>query len=150
MSHCAITSRFVVAVLAALSAITAAQAEPPLGRAAREEKIGEGLAVWAEKGKITASGEAFNPDGLTAGHRSLPFGTRVRVVNPDNGRSVVVRINDRGPVRSKFIIDLSRGSAQRLGITGVAQVELYKVLREAPPVAKTDRLTTASITHKET
>jgi len=62
---------------------------------------------------------------MTAGHRTLPFGTRVRVVNRETGRSVVVRINDRGPVQRKFEIDLSRGSARALGITGVSTVELY-------------------------
>jgi rare lipoprotein A len=83
-----------------------------------------GKASWYKHGKRTASGEAFNPGGLTAAHRSLPFGTRVRVVNKNNGRSVVVRINDRGPFIGGRIIDLSRGAAQSIGVAGVAAVAL--------------------------
>ncbi len=83
-----------------------------------------GKASWYKHGKRTANGEAFNPGGLTAAHRSLPFGTRVRVVNKNNGRSVVVRINDRGPFIGGRIIDLSRGAAQSIGVAGVATVAL--------------------------
>jgi rare lipoprotein A len=64
---------------------------------------------------------------LTAAHRTLPFGTKVRVVHQGTGRSVVVRINDRGPVPRRFVIDLSRGSARRLGFSGTARVALYRV-----------------------
>lgn len=83
--------------------------------------------MWYEHPGRTASGEVFDPDGMTAGHRTLPLGTRVKVVNLQNGRSVVVRINDRGPVQKKFEIDLSRGSARVLGFTGVAPIEMYAV-----------------------
>ena len=83
-----------------------------------------GKASWYKHGKRTANGEAFNPSGLTAAHRSLPFGTRVRVVNKNNGRAVVVRINDRGPFVGGRIIDLSRGAAQSIGVAGVASVAL--------------------------
>jgi rare lipoprotein A len=83
-----------------------------------------GKASWYSYGKRTANGEAFNPGGLTAAHRSLPFGTRVRVVNKHNGRSVVVRINDRGPFVGGRIIDLSRGAARSIGVAGVAHVAL--------------------------
>lgn len=80
-------------------------------------------------GNKTASGERFNPESMTAAHRSLPFGTRVRVTNPRNGRSVVVRINDRGPFIRGRVIDLSYGAARVLGIIrrGVAPVKI-KVL----------------------
>ena len=71
-------------------------------------KIQRGHASWYMHGRRTANGEAFNPNGLTAAHRSLPFGTRVRVVNEKTGRSVVVRINDRGPFVGGRIIDLDR------------------------------------------
>lgn len=64
-------------------------------------------------GKRTASGEPFNQHGLTAAHRSLPFGTRVRVTNMANQRSVVVRINDRGPHTRGRLIDLSRAAAEK-------------------------------------
>jgi rare lipoprotein A len=77
-------------------------------------------------GNRTASGEVFRPGTLTAAHRSLPFGTRVRVTNLWNGRSTVVRINDRGPFHGGRIIDLAHGAATELGLTasGVAQVKL--------------------------
>lgn len=67
-------------------------------------------------GDSTASGERFNQNALTAAHRSLPFGTRVELTNPANGRSVVVRVNDRGPFRRGREIDVSRAAARRLGI----------------------------------
>ncbi len=69
-------------------------------------------------GRKTASGERFNPARMTAAHRSLPFGTRVRVTNMRNGRSVVVRINDRGPFIRGRVIDLSKGAAGVIGMIG--------------------------------
>ena len=88
-----------------------------------------GLASWygpGFHGNQSASGEVFNQNALTAAHRSLPFGTMVRVTNLDNGRSVVVRINDRGPYSGGRVIDLSAGAAQMVGMmqTGVAPVQL--------------------------
>ena len=89
-----------------------------------------GKASWYGHGKRTANGEAFHPGGLTAAHRSLPFGTRVRVVNQHNGRSVVVRINDRGPFVGGRIIDLSYVAAYKLGYIGAgsAQVQIDAVV----------------------
>ncbi|MGH7999412.1 MAG: septal ring lytic transglycosylase RlpA family protein [Brasilonema sp.] len=77
-------------------------------------------------GNRTATGERFNPEGMTAAHRSLPFGTQVRVTNTRNGRSVVVRINDRGPFIRGRIIDLSVAAARILGMmgSGVAPVRI--------------------------
>ena len=77
-------------------------------------------------GTRTASGEVLRPGTYTAAHRSLPFGTRVRVTNLNNGRSAVVRINDRGPFTGGRIIDLAHGAATDLGVTasGVATVRL--------------------------
>lgn len=77
-------------------------------------------------GRRTANGERFDMNEMTAAHRSLPFGTRVRVTNERNGRSVVVRINDRGPFVGNRIIDLSRGAAAAVGMvrTGVAPVRV--------------------------
>jgi rare lipoprotein A len=77
-----------------------------------------GIASYYWQGQQTASGARFNPNGLTAAHRSLPFGTKVRVTNQSNGRSVVVTINDRGPFIKGRIIDLSRGAASVIGMTG--------------------------------
>ncbi len=88
-----------------------------------------GMASWygpGFDGASSASGEAFNQNALTAAHRDLPFGTQVRVTNMDNGMSVVVRINDRGPFAADRIIDLSRGAASVIGLvqSGVAPVKL--------------------------
>lgn len=68
------------------------------------------------EGKETASGEVFENQELTAAHRTLPFDTEVEVVNPENGKTVSVRINDRGPYRKGRIIDLSRAAARELGM----------------------------------
>ncbi|MFI8745388.1 septal ring lytic transglycosylase RlpA family protein [Pseudomonas sp. NPDC077186] len=80
-------------------------------------------------GRKTASGERFDQHALTAAHRSLPFGTRVRVTNLSNERSVVVRINDRGPFVRGRIIDVSRAAAERLGMlrAGVVPVRVEQL-----------------------
>ena len=94
------------------------------------QKIQSGHASWygpGFHGRRTASGETFNTNALTAAHRSLPFGTRVRVVNEKTGRSVIVRINDRGPFIGGRIIDLARSAAQQIGMAGVATVALYRL-----------------------
>ncbi|NQV10527.1 MAG: septal ring lytic transglycosylase RlpA family protein [Cyanobacteria bacterium] len=77
-------------------------------------------------GNRTANGEIFRPGTLTAAHRTLPFGTRVRVTNLRNGRITYVRINDRGPFVGNRVIDLAHGAAQKLGLisSGIAQVRL--------------------------
>jgi rare lipoprotein A len=85
-----------------------------------------GMASFYWQGHTTASGAHFNPEGMTAAHRSLPFGTRVRVTHLGTGRTVEVRINDRGPFVGGRIIDLSRGAAGVLGMhgQGVARVQV--------------------------
>ncbi len=90
--------------------------EPKVGRASW---YGPGFA-----GRKTASGERFNPEELTAAHRTLPLGTKVRVTNLHNGRSVLIRVNDRGPFIRGRDLDLSAGAARELRMTGrgVAQV----------------------------
>ena len=75
----------------------------------------QGLASYYKSGHQTANGERFNPHGLTAAHRTLPFGTMVRVTNLKSGKSVVVRINDRGPFVKGRIIDVSKAAAGKLG-----------------------------------
>lgn len=90
-----------------------------------------GYASWYGEPQMTASGERFDKNALTAAHRTLPLGTRVRVTNKRNGRSVVVRINDRGPFGGRGrIIDVSEAAARRLGMIddGVVPVGL-EVLR---------------------
>ncbi len=88
-----------------------------------------GQASWYKLGLKTANGERFKPNGLTAAHRTLPFGTRVRVKNLRNGKSVVVRINDRGPFIRNRIIDVSKGAAQKIGLiqAGVTKVSIQVV-----------------------
>lgn len=85
-------------------------------------------------GRTTASGEPFDMDDLTAAHRTLPFGTRVRVTNEANGRSVIVRVNDRGPFAGARIIDLSRKAAETIGLKarGVGRVRLEVLERTSP------------------
>ena len=88
-----------------------------------------GLASWygqRHQGRPTASGEMYDMNKLTAAHRTMPFGTRLRVTNTENGRSVVVRVTDRGPFASGRILDVSLAAAKALGMVGdgVAHVEI--------------------------
>lgn len=89
-------------------------------------------ASWYHEGRRTANGERFKPDGLTVAHKSLPFGTLLEIKNPDNGHTVVARVNDRGPFIKNRDIDLSRGAARQLGMLkkGVGEVE-YKIVGHA-------------------
>jgi rare lipoprotein A len=82
--------------------------------------------IYAYSGEKTASGQRAHPGGLTAAHRTLPFGTKVKVTNKRNGRSVTVRINDRGPFVRGRIIDLTPAAAKVLGFSGLAPVEVTK------------------------
>jgi rare lipoprotein A len=81
-----------------------------------------GIASNYSTGKVTANGESYNPRGISAAHKRLPFGTRVAVINRRTGRSIVVRINDRGPFVKGRIIDLSKGAARALGGGDLAPV----------------------------
>ena len=80
------------------------------------------------QGRVTANGERFDKRAMTAAHRTFPFGTRVRVTNLENGREVVVRINDRGPFVAGRIIDLSEAAAEKLGMiaAGVVRVRVER------------------------
>ncbi|MGL3822055.1 septal ring lytic transglycosylase RlpA family protein [Sphingopyxis sp. R3-92] len=94
-----------------------------------ETEIGSGMASYYGNelaGNRTASGERFNPGELTAAHRTLPFGSMVRVTNTSNGDSVVVRINDRGPFSHGRVIDVSHAAAREIGMhrSGTARVKL--------------------------
>jgi rare lipoprotein A len=91
--------------------------------------VGSGLASYYGRelaGNRTASGERFNPSDLTAAHRTLPLGSKVRVTNTKTGESIIVRINDRGPFHSNRLIDLSEAAAREVGIraAGSGRVEL--------------------------
>ncbi len=98
---------------------------PAAGRSYRET----GLASWYGReshGRKTASGEVFDMNGMSAAHRTLPFGTRIRVTNLENYKSVIVTVNDRGPFVKTRIIELSQGAARELGFTaqGTATVKI--------------------------
>jgi len=103
----------------------------PPGRlaATRGKGAGEGLAsIYTDR--RTASGERFSASALAAAHRTMPFGSRVRVTNLKNGRTVVVRINDRGPYTRGRVIDLTPAAAERIGLTrrqGITKVRLEPV-----------------------
>ncbi len=100
-----------------------------LGSASAQAAPGCGHASWYALTSKTASGELMNPAKLTAAHRSLPFGTKVKVTNKRNGKSVVVRINDRGPFIKGRVIDVSKAAAQNIGMvsSGTAQV-CYQII----------------------
>jgi rare lipoprotein A len=131
------------ALLFAVALLAAGAARPSDARAAsrssahgRHEKLGKqtGMASFYGrecKGQRTASGERFDPNQLTAAHRTLPFGTLLKVTNLDNGRHVVVRVNDRGPYARNRVLDLSRAAARKLGFEreGTAYVRLQVVKR---------------------
>ncbi len=102
------------------------QRPPATGSSSVYQRGEAGYYAKSFHGKLTADGGTFSSDGLTAAHRSLPFGTRVQVTNLDNGRKVIVRVNDRGPYVSGRIIDLSRRAAKQLHMIkdGVVPVTL--------------------------
>jgi rare lipoprotein A len=123
------------ALVATLTLSTAASATPSVNSTRVESKqliaqsVGQASFYGndpGEGGPLTANGERYNSGGLTAAHRTLPFGTRVRVTSPNTGRSVVVRINDRGPFVGGRAIDLSIGAARAIGLTksGVGTVHM--------------------------
>ena len=103
---------FVVACVALLFAGHTAQAETGIA------------SIYAYAGSKTASGQRAHPGGLTAAHRTLPFGTMVKVINRRNGKSVTVRINDRGPFIRGRVIDVTPAAGQALGFRGLAPVTL--------------------------
>lgn len=115
---------------------TSPQARAPIGQ------IQEGTSSWYGRefdGRPTASGERFDMHGLTAAHRTLPLGTRVRVTNLDNGREADLKINDRGPFVRGRILDCSYGAAEALGFAGAGlakvRIEVLAEGREKPRYA---------------
>jgi len=105
----------------------------------RGKLIETGIASWYGpnfEGKLTANGEIFNSSELTAAHRTLSFGSIVRVVNKNNGLSVTVRINDRGPYASNRIIDLSKKAASEISMirSGIAKVDLFILTATKLPI----------------
>jgi rare lipoprotein A len=110
------------AMMAAALSVTQADAAAQTGKAS-----------YYKSGHRTANGERFDPHGYTAAHRTLPFGTKVLVTNVKTGKSVIVRINDRGPFIKNRIIDVSYGAAKVLGMTGagVATVKIVPLKKSA-------------------
>jgi rare lipoprotein A len=94
----------------------------PIQYAAAADRGGVASVYSTESGGRTASGQKLNPQALTAAHRTLPFGTKVKVTNKRNGQSVVVTINDRGPFVRGRVIDVTPAAARVLGFSGLAQV----------------------------
>lgn len=134
------TSRLLVATLPLLLTVACSvnrrpnDGAPSLGR-----PLESGVASWygpGFQGRRTASGEKYNMYDLTAAHPSLPFGTRLMVRNTNSGKSVVVRVNDRGPYKKSRILDLSYAAAREVGVfgPGTAHVEIYP----APPGRRND------------
>ena len=101
-------------------------ASPRIVNIVRIKSKGTGLASFYSTGIKTANGERFDPGQLTAAHRTLPFGTKLQVTNIETGKSVMVRVNDRGPYVDGRVLDLSRYAAESLGIVdqGVAKVHM--------------------------
>ena len=121
--------RWAAAVIFAIAAGSAAYAQAPASTAAATATEETGLAaVYSDKlaGHATASGKVYDPKKLTAAHKTLPFGTQVKVTNTKNGNSVELRITDRGPKQANRILDISPRAAHALGIrkTAMAEVKL--------------------------
>ena len=91
----------------------------------------QGIASWYgyESGNRTSMGTHFNPKGYTAAHKTLPLPSRVRVTNLQNGRSIIVLVNDRGPFKNNRLIDLSHGAAKKIGLSGLTKVKIEHISR---------------------
>ena len=141
-------------VMAIADEVPQADLPPPLSMGAMSDRpeqaplplplpLAQGRASWYGgqrwHGRRTASGERFDRHALTAAHRSLPFGTWLRVVNLANGREVHVRINDRGPVSRRLIIDLSEAAAEQLGFRAAGTAQLRLHLADAPDTHQNGR-----------
>lgn len=122
-------SGFMCAVAVFLSAVTQSFADFTTARRAEQAFRQVGMASWygpGFHGRQTASGERFDQNDLTAAHRKLPLGSEVKVTNLENGRSITVEINDRGPYAKGRVIDLSRAAARKLDMVhdGTAKVRI--------------------------
>ena len=116
-----------VAALAGIGIALGCASEASARRPARVGDVQVGKASYYGKEfewRRTASGERYDPNGMTAAHKTLPFGTMVRVTNRRNNQSVVVRINDRGPFVRGRVIDLTPAGARAIGMSGLAPVSL--------------------------
>jgi len=107
-----------------VASILTCQFSPTYLRPSTADQAGLASVYSHESGSGTASGQKLNREALTAAHRTLPFGSKVKVTNKRNGRSVVVTINDRGPFVRGRVIDVTPAAAQALGFFGLTQVTL--------------------------
>lgn len=133
--------------VASLATACAPRTAAPAMRSVDRGWYEEGEASWygpGFHGNRTASGEVYDMEALTAAHRELPFGARVRVVNVDNGKQTLVRINDRGPFARGRVLDVSRAAARELGMigSGTAHVRIEVLQGVAEPPARTERTET--------
>ena len=134
----------ILAVLAALSFAVASAAQgaenkPAAAMSAATSSSETGKLAWYGRkfaGRRTASGERFNPNALTMAHNTLPFGTRVKVTNLENQRSVTLRVNDRGPTQADRIADVSHAAARKLGMTRAGIVDGRLEVVEAAPARR--------------
>jgi len=112
-----------------ICAAAAAASFALIGTAQANAAPGCGHASWYALTSKTASGERMNPSLLTAAHRTLPFGTKVKVTNKRNGKSVIVRINDRGPFIRGRVLDVSKAAAKNIGMVGSGTAQVcYQVM----------------------
>lgn len=107
-----------------VASILTCQFSPTYLRQSTADQAGLASVYSHESGSGTASGQKLNREALTAAHRTLPFGSKVKVTNKRNGRSVIVTINDRGPFVRGRVIDVTPAAAQALGFSGLTQVTL--------------------------
>jgi len=129
----------VFAQAAAPAASAAAPATSAAPAAATATAVESGKLAWYGRkfaGRKTASGEAYNPDALTMAHKTLPFGTRVKVTNPKNQKSVTVRVNDRGPTQADRVGDVSLAAANKLGMVKAGVIDAELAVVAAAPAKK--------------
>jgi len=134
---CTLSMAAAVAQTAAPAA--SAPAAAPAAAPATATAVESGKLAWYGRkfaGRKTASGEAYNPDALTMAHKTLPFGTRVKVTNPKNQKSVTVRVNDRGPTQPDRIGDVSLAAANKLGMVKAGVIDAELAVVAAAPAKK--------------
>ena len=145
MSPTVLRSALAAAFLALPAAWALAQATPAAGSASAPATTAASAATETGKlasyghnfaGRRTASGERYNPDALTMAHKTLPFGTRVKVTNLSNNKSVTLHVNDRGPTQADRIGDVSQAAARKLGMTHAGVVEASIEVVAAAPAKK--------------
>ena len=138
--RCGLTAAFLALSASSVVAQATSASAPASAPVSTSNSGADAIAGVTESGKIawyghkfagrkTASGEAFNPQALTMAHKTLPFGTRVKITNPKNSKSVTVRVNDRGPTAPDRVGDVSNAAARKLGMikSGVIEADLAVV-----------------------